>query len=62
MMWMGDMNISKIERTKACMVQINDSVYESIVNDMMPGMLVSQDVLNVCLMQSSLEMHMKYNK
>jgi len=63
MMRMGDMAITKSERTKACMVRTglatDDAVYVSIVKDMMPGMPASQDVLNVCLTQASLEMHMK---
>ena len=63
MMRMGDMTITKGERTKACMVRTglatDDAVYVSIVKDMMPGMPASQDVLNVCLTQASLEMHMK---
>ena len=64
-MRMGDMTITKSERTKARMVRAgtatDDAVYVSIVKDMMPGMPVSQsqDVLNVCLTQASLEMHMK---
>jgi hypothetical protein len=62
----GDVTISKSERTKACMVQTglvtDDAVYVSIVKDMMPGMPASQDVLNICLTQASLEMHMKNNK
>ena len=62
-MRMGDMTITKSEHTKACMVRTglvtDDAVYVSIVNDMMPGMPASQDVLNVCLTQASLEMHMK---
>ncbi len=66
MMRMGDVTISKSERTKACMVQtglvMDDAVYVSIVKDLMPGMPASQDVLNVCLTQASLEMHMKNNK
>ena len=66
MMRMGDVTISKNDRTKACMVQTgwatDDAVYVSIVKDMMPGMPASQDVLNVYLTQASLEMHMKNNK
>ena len=66
MMRMGDMTISKSEHTKACMVQTglatDNSDYVSIVKEMMPGMPTSQDVLNVCLMQASLEMPMKNNK
>ncbi len=66
MMRMGDVTISKSECTKACMVQtglaMDDAVYVSIVKDMMPGTPASQDVLNVCLTQASLEMHMKNNK
>jgi hypothetical protein len=52
-MRMGDMTITKSECTKARMVRTglatDDAVYVSIVKDMMPGMPVSQDVLNVCL-------------
>jgi hypothetical protein len=63
MMRMGDVTISKNERTKACMVRtglvMDDAVYVSIVKDMMPGMPASQDVLNVCLTQPSLKKHMK---
>jgi len=63
MMRMGDMTITKSERTKECMVRtglaMDDDVYVSIVKDMMPSMSVSQHVLNVCLTQASLEMHMK---
>ena len=66
MMRMGDMTISKSERTKACMVRTglatDDAAYVSIVKDMMPGMPASQDILNVCLTQASLEMHVKNNK
>jgi hypothetical protein len=63
MIGMGDTNLTKRERTKACMVRTGlankDKAYVSIVNDMMAGMPASQDVLNVCLTQPSLKMHMK---
>ena len=66
MMRMGDMTISKSERTKACMVRTglatDDAAYVSIFKDMMPGMPAPQDILNVCLTQASLEMHVKNNK
>jgi len=45
MMRMGDMTITKSERTKACMVRtglaMDDAVYVSIVKDMMPSMRLS---------------------
>ena len=63
MMRMGEMTITKSERTKACMVRTglatDDAVYLSIVKDMMPGMPASQYILNVCLTQASLEIEMK---
>ena len=67
MMRMGDTTLNKSDRTKACVVRTglayNDETYESIVNDMvLSDMPASQDVLNVCLTQASLEMHMKNNK
>ena len=67
MMRMGDTTLNKSDRTKACVVRTglanNDETYVSIVNDMVvSGMPASQDVLNICLTQASLEMHMKNNK
>jgi hypothetical protein len=67
MMRMGDTTLNKSDRTKACVVRTglatNDETYVSIVNDMVvSGMPASQDVLNVCLTQATLEMHMKNNK
>jgi hypothetical protein len=67
MMRMGDTTLNKSDRTKACVVRTglanNDETYVSIVNNMVvSGMPASQDVLNVCLTQASLEMHMKNNK
>ncbi len=67
MMRMGDTTLNKCDRTKACVVRTglanNDETYVSIVNDMVvSGMPASQDILNVCLTQASLEMHMKNNK
>ena len=67
MMRMGDMTLNKSDRTKACVVRTglanNNETYMSIVNDMVvSGLPASQDVLNVCLTQASLEMHMKNNK
>ena len=67
MMRMGDTTLNKSDRTKVCVVRTglayNDETYVSIVNDMvMSDMPASQDVLNVCLTQASLEMHMKNNK
>ncbi len=37
----------------------NDDTYVTIAKDMFPTKLGSQDVLNVCLTQASLEMQMK---
>ena len=67
MMRMGDNTLNKSDRMKACVVRTglanNHETYVSIVNDMVvAGMPASQDVLNVCLTQASLEMHMKNNK
>jgi hypothetical protein len=39
----------------------DDAAYVSIFKDMMPGMPASQDILNVCLTQASLEIHVKNN-
>jgi hypothetical protein len=62
----GGLTISKSEHTKACMVRTglttDDAAYVSIVKDMMPGMPASQYILNVCLTQASLEMHVKNNR
>jgi hypothetical protein len=63
----GGPTLNKSDRTKACVVRTglatNDETYVSIVNDMVvSGMPASQDVLNICLTQASLEMHMKNNK
>jgi hypothetical protein len=41
---------------------MDDAAHVSFVKDMMPGMPASQDILNVCLTQASLEMHVKNNK
>ena len=51
MVRMGDMTLNKSECTKACMVRSGlakyDWTYVSIFNDVMPGLPVSRDILNV---------------
>ena len=56
---MTDKSITDSARKKACTVRTalanNVETYVSIVRDMIPGAPASQDVLEVCLTQASLE-------
>ncbi len=60
---MADMDLSGSTRKKAYTVRTaltnNDKTYVTIAKDMLPTKPGSQDVLNVCLTQASLEMQMK---
>ena len=63
MKMMADRDLSGSMRKKAYMVRTalanNDKTYVTIAKDMLPTKPGSQDVLNVCLTQASLEMQMK---
>ena len=56
---MTDKSITDSARKKACMVRTalanNVGTYVSIVRDMIPGAPASQEILEVCLTQASLE-------
>ena len=56
---MTDKSITDSARKKACMVRTalanNVETYVSIVRDMIPGSPASQEILEVCLTQASLE-------
>ena len=56
---MMDKSITDSAHKKVCMVQTalanNIETYVSIVRDMIPGAPASQDILEVCLTQASLE-------
>jgi hypothetical protein len=60
---MADRDLSGSTRKKANTVRTalanNDETYVTIAQDMLPTKPGSQDVLNVCLTQASLEMQMK---
>ena len=60
---MADRDLSGSARKKAYTVRTalanNDETYVTIAKDMLPTKPGSQDVLNVCLTQASLEMQMK---
>ena len=60
---MADRDLSGSTRKKAYTVRTalanNDETYVTIAKDMLPTKPGSQDVLNVCLTQASLEMQMK---
>jgi len=63
MQMMADRDLSRSTRKKAYTVRTalanNDKTYVTIAKDRLPTKPGSQDVLNVCLTQASLEMHMK---
>ena len=63
MMRMINKTLSASTRKKACTVRTalakNDETYVSIVKDLLPTKLGSQDVLDVCLTQASIDMTSK---
>jgi len=59
---MVDKTLSASAQKEACKVQTalakNDKTFVSIVKDLLPTKLGSQDVLHVCLTQASIDMKM----